>query len=141
MSQRTVRRRADVCLCSAYWIAFGPHGPRALPPPGENWMVFRWTMTAIGIAAVMTWGIRLMARPPPSTMNAQYQEMTNEYLKVSDSSIKARLPSAAFGTCRTDLCFLLIETKNRANHWCFLRRLLRQGNGAKQAKAWATPER
>ena len=31
-----------------------------------------------------------MARPAPGTMNAQYQEMTNEYLKVSDSNLGAK---------------------------------------------------
>ncbi|KAL6720228.1 Cytochrome c oxidase subunit 5B, mitochondrial [Lecanora helva] len=66
---------------AAYWIAFGPHGPRALPPPGENWMVFGYTMLGIGISFVIFCGIRMFARPAPGTMNAQYQEMTNEYLK------------------------------------------------------------
>ena len=71
-------------VCTAYWIAFGPHGPRALPPPGENWMVFGYTMLGIGISFVIFWAIRSMARPAPGTMTAQYQEMTNEYLKVSE---------------------------------------------------------
>ncbi|KAK4691984.1 cytochrome c oxidase subunit 4, partial [Lecanoromycetidae sp. Uapishka_2] len=66
---------------AAYWIAFGPHGPRALPPPGENWMVFRYTMLGVGISFLLFWAIRTQARPAPKTMNAQYQEMTNEYLR------------------------------------------------------------
>lgn len=66
---------------AAYWIAFGPHGPRALPPPGEGKMVFGYTMLGIGISAVIFWLIRLMARPAPSTMNKEYQEATNEYLR------------------------------------------------------------
>ena len=66
----------------AYWIAFGPHGPRALPPPGENWHIFGYTMLGIGISFIIFVGIRSMARPAPGTMTAQYQEMTNEYLKV-----------------------------------------------------------
>ena len=36
----------------------------------------------MGAALVIFLIIRQFARPPPSTMNAQYQEMTNEYLKV-----------------------------------------------------------
>ena len=67
---------------TAYWIAFGPHGPRALPPPGEGWYVFRTTMLGIGVAFILFVALRTMARPAPKTMNAQYQEMTNEYLKV-----------------------------------------------------------
>ncbi|KAL9066281.1 MAG: hypothetical protein Q9161_007657 [Pseudevernia consocians] len=66
---------------AAYWIAFGPHGPRALPPPGENWEVFRLVMAGIGVSFVIFCAIRSQARPAPKTMNAQYQEMTNEYLK------------------------------------------------------------
>ncbi|MCJ1268362.1 Cytochrome c oxidase subunit 5A [Lobaria immixta] len=66
---------------NSYWIAFGPHGPRALPPPGEGKMVFGYTMLGIGISAVIFWLIRLMARPAPSTMNKEYQEATNEYLR------------------------------------------------------------
>ncbi|MCJ1450299.1 Cytochrome c oxidase subunit 5A [Mycoblastus sanguinarius] len=66
---------------AAYWIAFGPHGPRALPPPGENWMVAGYTAIGIGVSFILFLLVRTMARPPPGTMNAQYQEMTNEYLK------------------------------------------------------------
>ncbi|KAL9133359.1 MAG: hypothetical protein Q9175_005457 [Cornicularia normoerica] len=66
---------------AAYWIAFGPHGPRALPPPGENWYVFKLTMLGVGISFIIFCAIRSLARPAPKTMNSQYQEMTNEYLK------------------------------------------------------------
>ncbi|KAL9123845.1 MAG: hypothetical protein Q9217_006768, partial [Psora testacea] len=61
--------------------AFGPHGPRALPPPGETWHVFKMTVLGIAISFVIFVLIRTQARPAPKTMNAQYQEMTNEYLK------------------------------------------------------------
>lgn len=74
----------------AYWIAFGPHGPRALPPPGENWYVFKTTMLCIGISIVLFCAIRMFARPAPKTMTAQYQEMSNEYLKVRYANKHAR---------------------------------------------------
>ncbi|KAI4168064.1 MAG: hypothetical protein LQ348_007568 [Seirophora lacunosa] len=67
---------------AAYWIAFGPYGPRALPPPGQNKEVFWYTVLGVGIAAVLFAISRQLARPAPKTMNAQYQAMTNEYLKV-----------------------------------------------------------
>lgn len=70
---------------TAYWIAFGPHGPRALPPPGENWYVFKLTMLGVGISFIIFCAIRSLARPAPKTMNSQYQEMTNEYLKVRNA--------------------------------------------------------
>ena len=71
----------------AYWVAFGPHGPRAMPDPDENWKVFQIVVIGIGVSAVIFLLIRTQARPAPRTMNAQYQEMTNEYLKVCDATI------------------------------------------------------
>ncbi|KAI9671207.1 MAG: Cytochrome c oxidase subunit 5A [Caeruleum heppii] len=70
---------------AAYWIAFGPHGPRALPPPGENWKVFSYTMICVGVGFVLMWFARSVARPPPSTMNKEWQEQTNEYLKSQNT--------------------------------------------------------
>lgn len=94
MRHDLIYQKANGYLCSAYWIAFGPHGPRALPPPGENWMVFRWTMYGVGISFVIFWIIRQFARPAPGTMTAEYQEMTNEYLKVSGLHILPYLSQA-----------------------------------------------
>ncbi len=66
----------------AYWIAFGPHGPRELPPPGEWWKLLGGTAIGVGVSFIIFLLIRTQARPPPGTMNQQYQEATNEYLKV-----------------------------------------------------------
>ncbi|PSK51650.1 hypothetical protein B9Z65_2917 [Elsinoe australis] len=66
---------------AAYWIAFGPHGPRALPPPGENTKVFAYTVAGCVAAAVLFFGTRAFARPAPHTMNKEYQEASDEYLK------------------------------------------------------------
>lgn len=74
----------------AYWIAFGPHGPRALPPPDERRRVALYTMYGVGVALVIVWGARQFARGPPPTMTKEYQEQTNEYLKVTSPSL---LPS------------------------------------------------
>ncbi|MCJ1374566.1 Cytochrome c oxidase subunit 5A [Loxospora ochrophaea] len=70
---------------AAYWIAFGPHGPRALPPPGEGWRVFGYTAIGIGVSFVLFWAVHSQARTPPQTMNQEYQEMTNEYLKAQNT--------------------------------------------------------
>lgn len=40
----------------------------------------------LGVAFVLFWFTRSIAKAAPKTMNAQYQEMTNEYLRVSHSS-------------------------------------------------------
>lgn len=51
-------------------------------------------MYGVGISFVIFWVIRQFARPAPGTMTAQYQEMTNEYLKVSDLHIRPCLSQA-----------------------------------------------
>ncbi|KAI9657152.1 MAG: Cytochrome c oxidase subunit 5A [Bathelium mastoideum] len=70
---------------AAYWIAFGPHGPRALAPPGENWRIFAWVAGLVGVAAVVFAITRQFAGPPPKTMTKEYQEQTNEYLKSQNT--------------------------------------------------------
>lgn len=66
----------------AYYIAFGPHGPRALPPPGENMKIFTYTIIGLLVSFGLFAFARAMARPPPRTMTQEYQEKTNEYLRV-----------------------------------------------------------
>ena len=67
----------------AYYIAFGPHGPRApLYPPGFAWTVTGQVIGVFAICCVVFAIIRYFARPPPKTMTREWQEMTNEYLKV-----------------------------------------------------------
>ncbi|KAG5952218.1 Cytochrome c oxidase polypeptide 5, mitochondrial [Claviceps sorghi] len=65
---------------AAYWIAFGPHGPRAVDPPGTNariaWGVGVGLATSFAIFAV----IRSFAKPEPHTMSQEYQEASNELL-------------------------------------------------------------
>ena len=74
---------ANLDSSPAWWIAFGPHGPRAENPPGE-WRKI-WFYTGIGL--VVSWFVFLFihsfAKPPPRTMTKEWQEATNEYLKVS----------------------------------------------------------
>lgn len=66
---------------AAYYISFGPHGPRALPPPGEGKKVFAYTMIGIVISWAAFYAIRLAGRPEPKTMSKEWQEASNEYLK------------------------------------------------------------
>ncbi|PNS15332.1 hypothetical protein CAC42_2667 [Sphaceloma murrayae] len=69
---------------AAYWIAFGPHGPRALPPPGEGTKVFAYTMAGCVAAGVLFFGTRAFARSSPRTMTKEYQEASDEYLKENN---------------------------------------------------------
>jgi len=70
---------------AAYWIAFGAHGPRALPPPGEGWKVAAYTAIGVGVSFALFAVVRMAAKPAPGTMNKEYQEMSNEYLKNQNS--------------------------------------------------------
>lgn len=70
---------------AAYYLAFGPHGPRAQAPPGEGLKVAGYTALCVGVSFVIFCMIRALARPPPSTMTKEYQEATNEYLRSQNS--------------------------------------------------------
>lgn len=80
----------NVCLTDysiAWWIAFGPHGPRAEAPPGEWTKVFIYTAAGVGISVALFFAIHSFARPPPKSMTKEWQEATNEYLKVRTARI------------------------------------------------------
>jgi len=70
---------------AAYYIAFGAHGPRAGTPPGEGMKVFGYTMVGVAVSFVLFSIIRAFAKGSPGTMNKEYQEATNEYLKAQNS--------------------------------------------------------
>ncbi|KAH8781829.1 mitochondrial cytochrome c oxidase-like protein subunit V [Hyaloscypha finlandica] len=70
---------------AAYYIAFGAHGPRALPPPGEGWKVAGYTALGVAVSFALFVAIRMGAKGTPGTMNKEYQEATNEYLKNQNS--------------------------------------------------------
>lgn len=64
---------------AAYYIAFGPHGPRApIKPPGSNVKIWLGVVGGIGLAGVIYGLIRAQAPPPPRTMTREWQEAMNE---------------------------------------------------------------
>ncbi|PMB73504.1 Cytochrome c oxidase polypeptide 5, mitochondrial [Beauveria bassiana] len=65
---------------SAYWIAFGPHGPRATDPPGTNARIAWGVALGVGASVAIFAAIRLAAKPAPYTMTKEYQEESNEFL-------------------------------------------------------------
>ncbi|KAI1615345.1 cytochrome c oxidase subunit IV [Exophiala viscosa] len=71
---------------AAWWIAFGPHGPRAADPPGEWTRVWLYTAVGVAISVALFMTIHAFARPPPRTMTKEWQEATNEYLKSEKSN-------------------------------------------------------
>jgi hypothetical protein len=68
---------------AAYYIAFGPHGPRRPPPPGEGRQVFFISAGCIAAAFTLFAFTRMFANPVrPRTMTKEWQEASEEYLKV-----------------------------------------------------------
>lgn len=66
----------------AYYVSFGPHGPRTLPPKGEWKKVLLYTIGGCSIVGFL-WPLRdLGARPAPRTMTKEWQEKSNEYLRA-----------------------------------------------------------
>lgn len=105
----------------AYWIAFGPHGPRAADPPGHNARVAWGVVVGLGVSVAIFSAIRLFARPPPSTMTKEYQEATNELLLVCPN----QFPSALTRFSRANAAFT--ATKSRSPYRYRLRGLRGQG--------------
>ncbi|KAI1381320.1 cytochrome c oxidase subunit IV [Hypoxylon crocopeplum] len=66
---------------AAYWIAFGPHGPRAQPAAGEGRKVALYTALGVFASFALFATMRSFAGPAPSTMTREYQEASNEFLK------------------------------------------------------------
>lgn len=64
---------------AAYYVAFGPHGPRApVSPPGQGLKIFLSTMALVGVAGVLSLVIKSFAAPPPKTLTKEWQEASNE---------------------------------------------------------------
>jgi len=66
---------------AAYWIAFGPHGPRAQAPPGEAKKVALYTFAGVFVSFIIFYTTRHFAGAPPRTMTKEWQEATEEYMK------------------------------------------------------------
>lgn len=66
---------------AAYWISFGPHGPRAQYPKGENLKIFIKVAQLTVVSLALYYVIAQFARPKPRTMTKEWQEATNEYAK------------------------------------------------------------
>ena len=73
----------DLTSQLAYWVSFGPHGPRAFAPPGSTQRIIKHVTACLLISFALFAISRYFARPAPHTMTQEYQEMTNEYLRVS----------------------------------------------------------
>ncbi|KAN0107027.1 cytochrome c oxidase subunit IV [Russula decolorans] len=67
---------------AAYYVAFGPHGPRApVNPPGTTVKIFTGVSALIGAAGLLYVGFRAIAPPPPKTITKEWEEASNERAK------------------------------------------------------------
>ncbi|KAL5356029.1 cytochrome c oxidase subunit IV-domain-containing protein [Aspergillus floccosus] len=64
---------------AAYYIAFGPHGPRAQAPKGEGLRIFVKVAQLTAVSVAVFYAIHLFAKPQPKTMSKEWQEASNEY--------------------------------------------------------------
>jgi hypothetical protein len=112
--------KASLCLyltltywIAAWWIAFGPHGPRAEAPPGEWTRVSLYSGIGLVISAVLFLVIHSFSRPPPRTMTKEWQEATNEYLKVRIPLRFSELGNQPLWHTIDSLALMLIFSINR----------------------------
>lgn len=67
---------------AAYYVAFGPHGPRApVNPPGTTVKILTGVSALIGAAGLLYAGFRAIAPPPPKTITKEWEEASNERAK------------------------------------------------------------
>ncbi|KAI1805692.1 cytochrome c oxidase subunit IV [Daldinia bambusicola] len=81
---------------AAYWIAFGNHGPRAVPPPDEGRKIALYTAIGVFTSFVIFATARAFGGSPPSTMTKEWQEASNEYLKEQNAEPLTGLSSEGY---------------------------------------------
>ena len=63
-----------------------------MPPPDEGRRVALYTAVGVAVSFVIFATMRMFAKPAPRTMSKEYQEASNEYLKVREAAA-SRCPS------------------------------------------------
>ncbi|EGN95857.1 COX4, subunit IV of cytochrome c oxidase [Serpula lacrymans var. lacrymans S7.3] len=64
---------------AAYYVAFGPHGPRApVSPPGDGLKIAVYTLGLVGVAGLIFATTRSLAGPAPKTLTKEWEEASNE---------------------------------------------------------------
>lgn len=119
---RAKKKELTQILSTAYWIAFGPHGPRAADPPGTNARIAWGVAVGVGASIAIFAAIRMVAKPAPYTMTKEYQEESNEFLLV-----RHRADERAVSTKYVRMLTSLAETKRQPRHRYLFRRLHWQG--------------
>ncbi|KAG0740807.1 hypothetical protein G6F57_002644 [Rhizopus arrhizus] len=72
---------------AAYYIAFGPHGPREpLTKPGHAMKVLGGVAGVLAASGALFYAIRVNGQETPRTINKEWEQATNEYLKSQNSN-------------------------------------------------------
>ncbi|KAI9276911.1 cytochrome c oxidase subunit IV [Phascolomyces articulosus] len=72
---------------AAYYVAFGPHGPREpITQPGHTGKVLGGVAAVLAASAGLFYVIRVNGAEKPQTFTKEWQEATNEYLKSQNSN-------------------------------------------------------
>ncbi|KAJ3500395.1 hypothetical protein NMY22_g19274 [Coprinellus aureogranulatus] len=67
---------------AAYYVAFGPHGPRApSSQPGDGYKIVGSVAVLVAAAGLLAFGVRQFAQPTAHTMTKEWQEASNERAK------------------------------------------------------------
>jgi hypothetical protein len=78
--------------------------------------IFMYVMVAIGATGVIFGAARFFARGAPATMTKEYQEASNEYLKVCTSYETSRHPRDAGCASRSSNDIKRYKTNNTSHH-------------------------
>ncbi|KAF8979421.1 cytochrome c oxidase subunit IV [Cyathus striatus] len=63
---------------AAYYVAFGPHGPREpSSKPGDSFKILLGTIAALAATGTLWFAIKAFP-PPPRTINKEWEEASNE---------------------------------------------------------------
>lgn len=82
---------------AAYYVAFGPHGPRApLHPPGTVPKLILAISLGVGAGTVLFLASRSLATPPPKTMTKEWQEASNERARELNLDPITGVPSEGY---------------------------------------------
>jgi len=72
---------------ASYWIAFGPHGPREpFHAPGNGFKVFTGVVIVLAVSTGLFYLTRHYGHEKPRTLNKEWEEATNEYLKSQNAN-------------------------------------------------------
>jgi cytochrome c oxidase subunit 4 len=67
---------------AAYYVAFGPHGPRTpANPPGSTAKLLLGVTGSLAATAVLFYSIRAAAPPPPKTLTKEWEEAATQRAK------------------------------------------------------------